>query len=188
MGDFRKKKCPADWFREEKSMQINSWEKISCAERNIAHDVRCWKNSQTKSVKSPITHSPSNVQWSCQPFRGWGKKPIWHLEMSSINKMAGARSSCGSFQDQSFALKIENTPIKDTNGKRKFKRMLSFPFVDKRKLFAMGLSFYCFLHGGWEGLACFESTRQRGFWRHFRYIPYPMIKEKYVFKRKFLYL
>ena len=28
------KKCPADWFQEEKSMQINSWEK------NILH----WKN------------------------------------------------------------------------------------------------------------------------------------------------
>ena len=28
-----------------------------------------------------------------------------------------------------------------TNGKRKFKRMLSFLFVDKRKLFAMKLSF-----------------------------------------------
>ena len=37
--------------------------------------------------------------------------------------------------------KIENTPIKDTNGKSKFKRMLSFHFVDKRKLFAMTLSF-----------------------------------------------
>ena len=31
------------------------------------------KNSspiQTKSVKLPIPHSPTNVQWSCQPFRG----------------------------------------------------------------------------------------------------------------------
>ena len=32
MGDFRNK-CPAGWFREEKSMEINSWEK------NILH----WK-------------------------------------------------------------------------------------------------------------------------------------------------
>ena len=37
--------------------------------------------------------------------------------------------------------KIENTPIKDTDGKRKFKRMLSFLFVNKRTLFAMTLSF-----------------------------------------------
>ena len=38
MGDFRKK-CPAGWFREEKSMQINSGEKTPCTERNIAHNV-----------------------------------------------------------------------------------------------------------------------------------------------------
>ena len=47
--------------------------------------------------------------------------------------------------------KIENTPIKDTNGKRKFSGMLSFLFVDKRKLFTMKLSFEEFnlvLHGG----------------------------------------
>ena len=37
--------------------------------------------------------------------------------------------------------KIENTPIKDSNGKRKFKRMLSFLFVNKRAVFAMTLSF-----------------------------------------------
>ena len=33
--------------------------------------------------------------------------------------MAGARSSCGGFQDQSLHFKIENTMIKDTNGQRK---------------------------------------------------------------------
>ena len=35
---------------------------------------------------------------------------------------------------------IENTPIKDTNGKRKFKRLLRLIFVEKRELFAMKLS------------------------------------------------
>ena len=45
------------------------------------------------------------------------------------------------FKTKVLHFKIENTPIKDTNGKRKFKRMLSFLFVDKRKLFAMKLSF-----------------------------------------------
>ena len=43
----------------------------------------------------------------------------------------------------------------------------------------------CFLHGGSERLAGFEPTRQRGFWRHLRYIPSSMIKETYVFKRDF---
>ena len=37
--------------------------------------------------------------------------------------------------------KIENTPIKDKNGKKNFKRMLRFLFVDKRELFAMKLCF-----------------------------------------------
>ena len=44
------------------------------------------------------------------------------------------------FKTKVLHFKIENTPIKDTNGKRKFKRMLSFLFVDKQKLFAMKLS------------------------------------------------
>ena len=45
------------------------------------------------------------------------------------------------FKTKVLHFKIGNTPIKDTNGKRKFKRMLIFLFVDKRKLFAMTLSF-----------------------------------------------
>ena len=104
------RKCPADWLREKKCMQINYWEK------NILRwkRYRTWRKMlkkkksytvmytpperfgkkflpmQTKSVKSPIQHSPTNVQWSCQPFRGRGKKRInlTHLWMSSINKMA----------------------------------------------------------------------------------------------------
>ena len=57
--------------------------------------------------------------------------------------------------------------IKDTNEKRKFKRMLSFLFVGKRELFAMKLSFRgiqsCFLHGGSERLACFKPTKEARF-------------------------
>ena len=41
--------------------------------------------------------------------------------------------------------KIENTPIKDKNGKKNFKRMLRFLFVDKRELFAMKLCFEEFI-------------------------------------------
>ena len=63
--------------------------------------------------------------------------------MSFINKMAGGRSSCACFQlppppplplllkTKVLYFSIENTPIKDTNGKRKFERMLSFFFVEK---------------------------------------------------------
>ena len=146
---------------------------------------------QTKSVKSPIPHSPTNAQWSCQPFRGWGKKRIWHLcKCRPSTKWLARDHDVVVFKTKVLHFKIENTPIKDTNGKRRFKRMLSFFFVDKRKLFAMILPFEEFnlIFYGSEGLACFEPTRERGFWRHLRYIPYSMIKEKYVFKTEFLYL
>ena len=97
---------------------------------------------QTKSVKSPIRYSPTNVQWSCQPFRGWGKKRIWHLcKCHPSTKWLARVHDVVVFKTKVLHFKIENTPIKDTNGKRKFKRMLSFLFVDKRKLFALKLSF-----------------------------------------------
>ena len=72
------------------------------------------------------------------------------------------------FKTKVLYLKIENTPIKkDKNGKRKFKRMLSFLFVDKRELFPVKLSFeefnLVFLkadQSAWRGL---NQPRQRGF-------------------------
>ena len=45
------------------------------------------------------------------------------------------------FKTKVLLFNIESTPVKDTNGKKKFKRMVNFLFVDKRKLFAMKLSF-----------------------------------------------
>ena len=195
-------------------MQINSWEK------NILHwkKYRSWRimlrkdltplyvgeqisNSrevwekilpiQTKSVKSPIPHSPTNVQWSCQPFRGWGKKRIWHLcKCHPSTKWLARDHDVVVFKTKVLHFKIENTPIKDTNGKRKFKRMLSFLFVDKRKLFAMKLSFeefnlvfYMVDRSAWLVL---NQPRQQGFLGHLRYIPFSMIKEKCVFKKEFL--
>ena len=97
---------------------------------------------QTKPVKSPTPHSPTNVQWSCQPFSGWGKKRIWHLcKCHPSTKWLARDHDVVVFKTKVLHFKIENTPIKDTSGKRKFKRMLSFLSVDKRKLFAMKLSF-----------------------------------------------
>ena len=148
------------------------------------------KNSQIKSAKSPIPDSPTNVQWSCQPFRGWGMRQIWHFSnCHPSTKWPACVYHVVVFKTKVLHFKTENKPIKDTNGKSKFKRMLSFLFVDKQNLFAMALSFKEFnpVFYKSECLACFEPTRQRGFWRNLRYIPYSMIKEKYVFKRKFLY-
>ena len=120
----------------------------------------------------------------------WGKKRIWHFSKCHLStKWLGRVHHVVLLKTKVLYFKIENTPIKDTNGKRKFKRMLSFLFVDKRKLFAMTLSYEEFnlVFYGSERLACFKPTKQRGFWRHLRYIPYSTIKEKYVFKREFLY-
>ena len=97
---------------------------------------------QTKSVKSAIPHCPTNVQWSFQPCRGWGKKRIWHLcKCHPSTKWLARDHDVVVFKTKVLHFKIENTPIKDTSGKGKFKRMLSFLIVDKRKLFAMKLSF-----------------------------------------------
>ena len=49
-------------YREKNSNFREVWEKVLPI--------------QTKSVKSPIPHSLTNVQWSCQPFRRWWKKWI----------------------------------------------------------------------------------------------------------------
>ena len=185
-------------------MQINSWgkkflhwKKTSLltynAEKNFYLQRGLGKNSQTKSVKSRKPQSPTNVQWSCQPFRGWGKKRIWHLcKCHPSTKWLARVHDVVVFKTKVLHFKIENTPIKDTNGKRKFKRMLSFLFVGKRQLFAMKLSFeefnlvfYTANRNTWLVL---NQPRQRGFWRHLRYILYSMIKEKCVFEKEFLYL
>ena len=86
------------------------------------------------------------------------------------------------FKTRVLLFEIENTPIKDTNGKRKFKRMLSFLFVDKQKLFAMELSvkefnlvFYTVDRSAWLVL---NQPRWRGFLRHFEehFVPYDQRK------------
>ena len=96
---------------------------------------------QTKSVKSSIPYSPTNVQWSCQTFRGREKKRISHLCKCHPSKWLARVHDGTVFKTIVLHLKIENTPIKGTNGKRKFKRMLSFLFVEKRKLVFMKLFF-----------------------------------------------
>ena len=200
MGDFGKNILQTDSEREKACKEIPGknnilhWKKyyswrimlkknltpLYVREKFLTPEV--WEKIITS--KSPIPPSPTNVQWSCQPFRRWGKKRIWHLR-ARVHQVVV-------FKTKVLHFKIENTPIKDTNGKRKFKRMLSFLFVDKRKLFAMKLSFeefnlvfYTADRSVWLVL---NQPRQRGFWRHLRYILYSMIKEKYVFKKEFLYL
>ena len=98
-------------------------------------------------------------------------------------------SSCGGFQDQISHFKFENTPMKDKNGKKKFKKMLSFLFVDKRQLFAMKLCFeefnFVFFAADQSAWLVLNQPRQRGFWRNVRYFLYSMVKESTSFKGNF---
>ena len=109
--------------------------------KKISNSREIWEKNITQT-KSPIPASPTNVQWSCQPFRGWGKKQVWQLSKCHLSTKWLARvHHVVVFKIKVLHFKNENTPIKDTNGKKKLKRMPSFLFVDKRKLFAMKLSF-----------------------------------------------
>ena len=71
------------------------------------------------------------------------------------------------FKCKVLHFKNENKPIKDASGKRKFKRVLRFLFVDKRELFAFKFSFeesnlvfFTADQSAWLGL---NQPRQRGF-------------------------
>ena len=209
MGDFRKNILHTGFERKKVCKEIPvknnilHWKKYHSwrimLEKNLTLLYVGEKISNARSLgkiitltKSPVPPSPTNVQWSYQPLRGWGKKQIWHLsKCHPSTKWPACVHHVVVFKTKVLYFKIENTPMKDTNGKRKFKRMLSFLFLDKRKLFAMKLSFeefnivfYTADRSAWLVL---NQPRQQGFWRHLRYILFSMIKEKYVFKREFLY-
>ena len=85
---------------------------------------------------------------------------------------------------------IENTPIKDTNGKRKFERMLSFLFVEKWELFAMKLSFErnstLFSSLRIRALGLFKQTEATRFLKKLEvHSVYPMVKESTFWKITF---
>ena len=118
------------------------------------------------------------------------KKSTWHLfsEGHILDTIFRVRLPCGGFHDQFLHFKVENTPKKDPNGNRKFKRILSFLFVDKRRLFVNKLSFEEFhlVFFMAERLSCFGPTepRHRSFWRNLSYILNTIVKESTFLKGK----
>ena len=95
--------------------------------------------TQTKSSIPPSPPPPKKSHG--QPNKGWEKRRIWYLSKCHPSTKWLARvHQVVVFKTKVLYFKIENTPIKDPNGMRKFKRMLSFLSVDKRQLFAMKLS------------------------------------------------
>ena len=67
-------------------------------------------------------------------------------------QMAGARSSCGGFQDQSFAFQDWKYADKRQKWKEKVQKNAQFPFCGQTKAFRYEIVFGgiqpCFVHGG----------------------------------------
>ena len=86
--------------------------------------------------------------------------------------------------------KVINTPLKDTDGKGKFKRMLSFLLVDKKSGFSLqnvhsrNSKFTKFSSQPIGALGLLgNANKQRSFFRIFSgYILYSIFHENYVFK------
>ena len=120
-----------------------------------------------------------------------GKKRIWHLSgcHPSTKKWLARVHHVVVFKTKVSRFKFENTPMKDTNGKKKFKKMLWFLFVDKRELFAMKLCFeefnLVFFAADQSAWLVLNQPTQRGFWRNVRYFLHSMVKESTSFKGNF---
>ena len=140
------------------------------------------KNSYRAKSSIPPPPQKSNGQ----PLRSWGKKWIWHLsKCHPSTKWLTHVHHVVVFKTKVLHFKIENTPIKYTNRKSKFKRMLCFLFADRRKVFAMKLSFeqfFAFFTADWSAWLVLYQPRQWGFWRNLRYILYSMLKKSTFLK------
>ena len=109
--------------------------------------------------------------------------------MSIFKKMAAARSPCRCVKTRVLHFKVKNTRSKDKNGKRKFKRMLSF-FCGGREAFRQEIVLRgiqpCFLHGaGHHGLlnATKAAKCLLNFQVHFALYG----QDNYFFEREFMY-
>ena len=71
-----------------------------------------------------------------------------------FQQMAAARSPCRCFKTRVLHFKVKNTPLKDKNGKRKFKEKV----VEEGKLFIKKSSFEEFnlVFFSTERMVCFE--------------------------------
>ena len=107
------------------------------------------KNSNSRGLGKTILAQnkpptpPPPQKSNGQPHRGWGRsRRILHLSRCHPSTKWLARvNHVVAFKTKVLYFKIENTPLKDTSGKTKFKRVLRFLFVDKRELFALKFSF-----------------------------------------------
>ena len=106
--------------------------------------------------------------------------------------MAAPRSPCRCFKTRVLHFRLKNTLLKDKkNGKRKFKRMLSFLFVEEGELFIKKSSFeefnlVFFTTDLWSVLKCNPKKALKfllNFQVHFALYG----QDNYVFEREFMY-
>ena len=104
--------------------------------------------------------------------------------------MAAARSPCRCFKTRVLHFKVKIHRSKTKNGKSKFKRMLSFLFAEKGKLFIKKSSFEEFnlVFFTAEPIVCFEmQPSQRRFLLNFK-VHFALYGQyNYVFEREFMY-
>ena len=114
-----------------------------------------WEKILTQT-KSPIPPPPQKSNG--QPHKGWGKgRRIWHLSRCHPSTKWLAPSSCGGFQDQSFAFRNWNYADKRNKWKEKVQKNAQIPFCGQTRAFQafrFEIVFWgiqpCFLHGGLE--------------------------------------
>ena len=111
-------------------------------------------------------------------------RPQTYLRSSQATKCLACAYHATVLKNKFLHFKDDITRTKDTNGKGKFERILSFLFVHKRKLFVTKLyleEFHLAFFTA-ERLACFGLTKASKFLKNFKYILYSIVIGKYVFK------
>ena len=142
------------------------------------------------STKSRIHASPTNVQWSCQPFRGLWKKRIWQLSKCHPSMKWLARVIMLWFSRLKFCISRLKKRRWKIQMKREIQWNAQFPFCGQTKAFRYEVvfrgiepRFYTADRSAWfvfnQGSEVSEET-----WGTFC----TLWLRKYVFKREFLYL
>ena len=124
------------------------------------------------SVRICPLREPRLKSQMVNPLGSRGRNGFDTKQMKPSNKMAGARSSCGGFQDQSFAFQDWTYTDKRHKWKKKPQKNAQFPFCGRKKTFIMKLSFEEFnlVFFTARRLACFEPTKAAKFLKKFQYI------------------
>ena len=143
------------------------------------------------SYRAKSSIPPPHISLMVNHLEG-GRRNGFDTSVNVIHQqMAGARSSCGGFQDQSFAFQDWKYADKIHKSKEQVQKNALFPFWGQTKGFRHEIVFRAILrilHGGLERLACFVPTKAVRFLKELEVHSVLYAQEKYVFKREFLYL